>query len=142
MSDLYEQDFYLWTIEQGVLLRAGKLDEADIENVAEEIESVGRNLIHELTDRMAQMLRYMLHWQHQPENRTQDLQTVLSTERTWIKGLLEQSPSLAEFIPEELQDSYESARRNATYDMDIEESAFPDTCPWTFEQMMDFDIRL
>ncbi|WP_408206755.1 DUF29 family protein [Paraburkholderia sediminicola] len=57
-------------------------------------------------------------------------------------GLLEQSPSLAEFVPEELQDSYESARRNATYDMHIEESTFPDTCPWTLDQMMAFDIRL
>lgn len=40
-STLYDHDFYAWTNEQAGLLRAGKLSEADLEHIAEEIESMG-----------------------------------------------------------------------------------------------------
>jgi hypothetical protein len=143
MSDLYDKDFYQWTIEQGALLRARKLDEADIENLAEEIESVGGDLQDELGDRLADLLRYMLRWQYKAEGRTQDLQSALGEQRILIEGLLNQSPSLQEFISDEVNSySYELARILAARDMDVEMSTFPESCPWAFEQMMAFDIRL
>ena len=40
-STLYDRDFYAWSREQAELLRAGKLAEADIEHIAEEIDSMG-----------------------------------------------------------------------------------------------------
>ena len=39
----YEKDFYAWTVEQARLLRSGELSAVDIENIAEEIESIGRS---------------------------------------------------------------------------------------------------
>ncbi len=50
-NSLYERDFYAWANEQAALLRAGKLDSADIENIAEEIESMGRSEKRELINR-------------------------------------------------------------------------------------------
>ena len=41
-ASLYESDFYAWSNHQAALLRAGKLNEADIDNIAEEIESMGK----------------------------------------------------------------------------------------------------
>ncbi|MCP1609683.1 hypothetical protein J2848_001330 [Azospirillum lipoferum] len=41
-SSLYDSDFYAWANEQAAILRAGKLDAADIEHIAEEIESMGK----------------------------------------------------------------------------------------------------
>jgi Domain of unknown function DUF29 len=38
----YDRDFYAWCQEQAELLRAGKADQADLANVAEEIESIGK----------------------------------------------------------------------------------------------------
>lgn len=43
MSNVYESDFYAWAMEQASLLRARKFDAADIDNIAEEIESMGRS---------------------------------------------------------------------------------------------------
>ncbi|PZP57018.1 MAG: DUF29 domain-containing protein, partial [Delftia acidovorans] len=40
-SQLHEKDFLAWTQEQAALLRAGRLAEADIENILEEIEDMG-----------------------------------------------------------------------------------------------------
>ena len=42
MSNVYESDFYAWAMEQAALLRERRLDAADIDNIAEEIESMGR----------------------------------------------------------------------------------------------------
>ena len=42
MSTTYETDFYAWANEQASLLRSGKLAEADIAHIAEEIESMGK----------------------------------------------------------------------------------------------------
>jgi hypothetical protein len=49
-ATLYDSDFYAWANEQAALLRAGRLSEADVENIAEEIESMGRS---ERTDQSA-----------------------------------------------------------------------------------------
>ncbi len=53
MSETYETDFYAWAMEQAALLRAGRLSSADIANIAEEIESIGRAEKRELVDWLA-----------------------------------------------------------------------------------------
>ena len=41
-SDLYEEDFPLWAERQAALLRAGRFDELDLENLIEEVEDLSR----------------------------------------------------------------------------------------------------
>ena len=57
---LYDQDFYLWTQEQAALVRAGKVHELDLDNVAEELESLGKSQWHALENRLAALVRYLL----------------------------------------------------------------------------------
>jgi hypothetical protein len=52
-SSLYEQDFHAWTMQQAELLRARQLDCADLDNIAEEIEDMGKSVRRELTSRLA-----------------------------------------------------------------------------------------
>ena len=65
-NSLYDRDFYAWANEQAALLRAGKLMEADIQNIAEEIESMGRSEKRELVSRLTVLLLHLLKWQFQP----------------------------------------------------------------------------
>ena len=39
---LYEEDFPLWAERQAALLRAGRFDELDLENLIEEVEDLSR----------------------------------------------------------------------------------------------------
>ncbi len=55
-NTLYEQDFYAWTLQQAELLRSRQLDCADLDNIAEEIESMGRSEKRELTSRLTVLL--------------------------------------------------------------------------------------
>jgi len=58
----YETDFYGWANEQAALLRSGQLSAADIENIAEEIESMGRSEKRELISRLIVLLTHLLKW--------------------------------------------------------------------------------
>ena len=65
-ASLHDSDFYAWTNQQAALLRAGSLDSADIERIAEEIESMGRSEKRELFSRLAMLLMHLLKWRFQP----------------------------------------------------------------------------
>ena len=65
MSGLYEDDILLWSERQAALLRrmaAGERlnDQVDWQNVAEEIESVGNEQLHQVESLLVQALLHML----------------------------------------------------------------------------------
>ncbi len=41
-KELYDQDFFEGTVRNAELLRSGRLDEVDLEHIAEELEDLGR----------------------------------------------------------------------------------------------------
>lgn len=65
----YDSDFSAWAVEQAALLRAGRLDAVDAENIAEEIESLSRSDKREILNRMIVLLKHLLKWRYQPELR-------------------------------------------------------------------------
>ncbi len=65
----YETDVVAWANEQAALLRAGKLSEIDIINIAEEIEDVGKSEQRELASRMAVLIAHLLKWKYQLSHR-------------------------------------------------------------------------
>ncbi len=65
----YEDDLFAWTQEQAALLRAHAVDGIDWENLAEEIESMGRRDRRELKSRLRVILLHLLKWQAQPSLR-------------------------------------------------------------------------
>ena len=69
MSVAYEKDIVAWANEQASFIRAGRFDLLDLENIAEEIEDVGKSEQRELESRMAVLLAHLLKWEFQPERR-------------------------------------------------------------------------
>jgi Domain of unknown function DUF29 len=55
-SSPYDLDFYAWALTNLKFLRAGKFSEADMANIAEELESVGRGEKRELISRLTVLL--------------------------------------------------------------------------------------
>ena len=56
----YDRDLYTWSQEQARLIRAGQLDAIDRENVAEEIESLGREQFNKLESALRVLLVHFL----------------------------------------------------------------------------------
>ena len=96
-GELYEQDFFLWTKEQAAALRLAKNSNLplDWENLAEEIESLGKSDRRELRSQIRRILRHLLKLEASPsaEPRAGWRSTVLDT-RTEITDVLRDSPSL------------------------------------------------
>lgn len=136
-ANLYETDFYAWANEQAALLRAGKLTAADIEHIAEEIESMGRSEKRELVSRLEVLLLHLLKWQFQPERRGTSWEVSISNSRDQLTDHLDDNPSLKAKLPEAVETAYRRARRDARAETGLSQSTFPATCPWAFEQMMD-----
>lgn len=66
MGNLYDTDIAAWASEQAALLRGRQWSALDIENIAEEIDSVGRTEKRELGSRMTVLLAHLLKWQPNP----------------------------------------------------------------------------
>ena len=136
-ANLYDQDFYAWANEQAALLRAGKLGQADIEHIAEEIESMGKTEKRALVSRLTVLLLHLLKWQHQPGRRSTSWQATIRVQRRDLIRHLRDNPSLKAVIPEAIADAYGDAVIEAASETGFPESTFPATCSWSFEQVMD-----
>jgi hypothetical protein len=135
---LYAEDFYLWTQQQAALLRTGKWQELDYENLAEEIESVGRSEKRELGNRLAVLLTHLLKWQYQPERRLarHSWEDTLWEQRRQLVALLQDSPSLRHEVAPRLAQPYSAARRKARRDIQLPDATFPAMCLWSVERVL------
>lgn len=135
--DLHERDFYAWALEQAAHLRAGRLAELDLANLAEEIESLARAEARELRTRYATLLIHLLKWEFQPERRVSGWAGTIARERIEIEDLLDEDPGLKPRRFELFAKAYRSARAGATAETELPLSRFPAACPYTREQAMD-----
>ena len=133
----YDADFYAWANEQSALLRAGKLASADIENIAEEIESMGRSEKRELTSRLIILLLHLLKWKYQPGHRNPSWETSISVQRIQTSAHMADNPSLKTRLPEAMAIAYQVAVLEAAQETRLSKSVFPAACPFTFEQVAD-----
>ena len=139
-SPLYDQDFYAWSNQQAALLRAGKLDQADIDNIAEEIESMGKTEKRELVSRLTVLLLHLLKWRFQPARRGNSWKNSIATSRDQLTDHLDDNPTLRSQLPQAIASAFRYARRAAAEETGLDDDAFPALCPWSFEQMMDAEF--
>ena len=135
-SSLYEQDFYAWSREQAELLRAGKLRQADIDHIAEEIDSMGRTEKRELISRLSVLLLHLLKWRHQPEKRGASWEASIRVQRNRLADHLDDNPSLKPLLPQALAAAYRDAALESVAETGLAASTFPAQCPWSVEQAM------
>jgi hypothetical protein len=140
MSDLYERDFYAWAGEQAALLRAGKLNDADILNIAEEIESMGRSEKRELVSRLKVLLLHLLKWQFQSDLRGASWETSIKVQRIELEDHLADNPSLKAHLAEAIASAYRVGRLEAAAETGLNPAPFPATSPWSAAEILDEDF--
>jgi hypothetical protein len=140
LNTLYDQDFYALANEQAALLRAGKLDAADIEHIAEEIESMGRSEKRELINRLAVLLLHLLKWQFQPERRGNSWRLTIKGQRRSLGRHLADNPSLKSQLPSAIEDAYGDALIEAERETELPGEIFPSSCPFTYEEAISDDF--
>lgn len=136
-ADLYGKDFYAWTQQQGSTLRARARDHVDWENVAEEIESLGRSDKREIESRLKVLLVHLLKLQFQPDRAKQGWKSTIVEQRRRIGKLVQESPSLRNYPEDVLAEEYEFARNDAAVETGLRDDTFPVNCPYAIEEVLD-----
>jgi Domain of unknown function DUF29 len=119
---LYDEDFVRWTEQQAAALRdaAGLTTNLplDWENLAEEIDSLGRSTRRELRSRLMVIVEHLLKLEHSParDPRRGWIETI-GRERLIIEDLLQESPSLKVDISAEIEHAKSRALRLVTHSL-------------------------
>lgn len=132
-----DEDFALWAAEQAALIRAGKFDRLDRENIAGELEYLGNSEKHEIESRLNVLVAHLLKWQLQPSERSNSWRATLLEQRTQIARIIRRSPSLKRHPGSVLREEYPVARLKASGETGLDEAAFPEVCPYSIEQILD-----
>ncbi|MGH7152531.1 MAG: DUF29 domain-containing protein [Acetobacteraceae bacterium] len=122
------------------MLRACRLAEADIANIAEEIESMGRSEKRELVSRLAILLAHLVKWQFQPMLRGTIWRLTIEEQRQRLADHLADNPSLKATLAESIEAGYRLALIVAARESGLSRDTFPPSCPWSFEQMVADDF--
>ena len=140
MSTLYETDVVAWSEEQSALLRAGKLSALDIENIADEVEDVGKSERRALSSRMTVLLAHLLKWAYQGERRGASWRGTIKEQRAEVLDILDEAPSLRARMadPVWMERTWSKALGRAMSETGSD--AFPEACPWSVDQILDPDF--
>jgi hypothetical protein len=130
----YERDFYGWTQQQAKLLRSKQIEQIDWEQIAEEIEDMGRSEKRQLESRLEVLIMHLLKWQFQPNFRSRSWQLTIKEQRLRLLKLLTENPSLKSSLEESKEKIYPLAVISAEKETGL--STFPDTCPYELTEIL------
>jgi hypothetical protein len=136
-TELYDRDFVLWAEENAGLLRAGRIQDADLPHIAEEIGDMGKERQHALKSHLRALLSHLLKHQFQPSRRSTSWLRTIANARAEIEDLLEENPSLAPLVAPLAVAPYPRSAKLAAIETKLPASRFPARCPYTVKQIRD-----
>ncbi len=136
-AQLYEADFYAWTLEQSKLLQSGDWQSVDIPNLVEEIESLGKQEKRELENRLGVLIGHLLKWLYQTNIRSRSWQVTIRVQRQQIQRHMKQNPSLRAYLSEAIAVGYDLGLELFFKETQLLDQDLPEVCPFTAEQIFD-----
>lgn len=137
---LYETDFYAWTQEQARLLRERRWNDLDLDNLVDEVESVGGSEKREIRNRMVVLLAHLLKWKYQPGRRGSSWRRTIFDQRTQLVDIVQTSPSLRGYLEQQVQKRYLASTVDAAGESGLAIGLFPEQCPFTKDQVLDLEF--
>jgi hypothetical protein len=126
----YTEDFYKWTKDQVNFLKKQEFTKMDIDNLIEEIESLGRSEKRALKSYLAILFQHLLKIKYQPAKHTKSWDMSVKNSLHQAQSLLIENPSLKAELQNLAEDAYFTGRLNAISETGLEEEVFPEKCPW------------
>ncbi len=136
-QQMYDTDFVEWVDQAAALLKQGKFEALDLENLIEEVESLGRSEKNALKSNLSVLFMHLLKWHYQADKRSSSWIQTIDEHRERIRLSLESSPSLKTFYTGVFEQRYAVARKQAARETRLDPDVFPTQCPYTTEQVLD-----
>ncbi len=141
----YEKDFHNWIEQHIALLKTNQVYALDTEHLIEELEEMGKSNIRELESRFIILIAHLLKWQFQLSTLTNQWQEFEG--KSWRKTIIEQRlqlvdllvemPSLKKKLTDVIIKTYPKAIIFTVDEAGLPKETFPQTCPYTIEQLLD-----
>jgi hypothetical protein len=135
-TDLYEKDYYAWANENAQAIRSGAFGQIDTEALADEVADMAREEKRSVRSRLEILINNLLKWDYQDRKRTRSWAATIDVQRSKVIELLEDSPSLAPFLSENLAAMYRTAVKLCIRDTNLSEDSFPHACPYTLDEIL------
>lgn len=139
-TNLYSTDYACWVEQTVKLLRQGRLNEVDLDPLIEEVEDLGKSQRQALKSNLRVLLMHLFKWQYQPERQSNSWRSTIREHRNRILDILEDSPSLNNFLSETLEQCYGQARMQAADKTDLDIKIFPEYSPFDVAQILNADF--
>ena len=144
---LHDEDFYAWTQDQAGRLRRLGAERAnvdlDLDNLAEEIESMGRSEYRAIESAMERIVEHLLNLQHAPRSEPREgWQRSVLEHRLRARRDLEDNPSLRGRLDQMRTRCWPSALRLAGDSLAAAGEAggvLPRDCPYSVDEILDPD---
>jgi Domain of unknown function DUF29 len=140
LKTLYDVDFHLWLESNINLIKEGKLYQLDLENLLEELESIGNSDKSALESNLAILLMHLLKYKYQKNQRSNSWRYTIIEHRIRLKKAFKKSPSLKRYFNEVFNECYQDGRKYANAETGLSLNTFPLECPFTQIQVLDEDF--
>jgi Domain of unknown function DUF29 len=145
---LYRTDYYAWTKDQAAKLRrrlrAARVNSTlDLENLAEEVESLGRSELNTVRSQVRRIIEHLLKLECSPsEPPRADWRHSINQARDEVEDRL--TASMRPDVEAELVKLFGRGRRDAALGHEkhgerAAAKALPASCPYTFDQIVSHD---
>lgn len=132
----YRKDLYKWSMDQINYLKLKDYNKLDVENIIEEIKSLGSKEKHSLYSNLINLLMHLLKKRFQPAKKSKSWDKSIFNSKVEIEWYLNDSPSLKNYMKEIFDDTYQKARKKAALETSLDIDVFPKDCPWTIKEIL------
>lgn len=136
LKQLYEIDEDQWLVITIDLLKQKQFNKLDLENLIEELESLGRSKKNAVESFLEQIIRYLLllqYWTQEYGRNSGHWEAEIFSFRKQLSRRL--TTSLRNYLSNQIdliyQDALEYVQKKTKYQID-----FPQECPYTLEQLL------
>ena len=140
MNTDYNHDLAAWAAHQANLIKLGKFNELDFENLMEEMQAMSRKEHRELLRRMGILIAHLLKWEFQPTYQGNSWRRTIIDQRQEITDLLEDSPSLRNHFDdtEWFNKAWQRGTQQAQNETGIK--TLPPQPIWTIDEILNKDF--
>ena len=136
LKELYEIDDYLWLEETINLLKQKRLNDLDLENLIEELESLGSEKKYKVKSLLEQIIRHLLllqYWESEYERNVNHWEAEVTGFRSQLNDRI--TSNFYNYLENNLSSIYQNALGYVTRKSRL--NNLPQECPYTLEQLLD-----
>ncbi|MFQ4139406.1 DUF29 domain-containing protein [Nodosilinea sp. PGN35] len=142
LTSLYDTDYQLWLEDTVAQLKSQNFSALDLENLVEEIESLGKSNKQSLNSYLKRLCEHLLkvgYWKTERDRCFSGWDREIENFRQEIQEILDDSPSLRNWLRERYPAEYIKGRRLFLKSSGIDPKQVPESPCFSLEQVLDED---